>query len=204
MRWLATLLLVVSLTACSPGTTQDDVIRVSPPDVSVDSPALREVKARIGMEDCRPGGHEPVEDGLPSLTLACLGGGPEVDLSALRGPMVINLWASWCDPCREEMPALQEFHETYGDRVAVLGMDVNDIYPDKALELAEETGATYPSLADPGGEIFGETEFSFARRGFPAFVFVAEDGSLAGKSLGGVDSMGEVVELVEEHLGVDL
>ncbi|QBX55145.1 TlpA family protein disulfide reductase [Nocardioides seonyuensis] len=203
-RLLTALLLVLGITACSPEVTDDGVIRVNPPDVTLDSPELREAKERIGMDDCRPGTGEPVDGGLPALSLPCLGGGPEVELSSLRGPMVINLWASWCGPCRKEMPALEAFHQHHGDRVAVLGIDVNDVNPDKALELAEETGATYPSLADPGGEIFGEEAFRFSRRGLPGFVFVAEDGTLSGRALGGVDTEAEVVGLVEEHLGVDL
>jgi thiol-disulfide isomerase/thioredoxin len=177
---------------------------VRPPDVRVDTPALRAAKARIGMQDCAPGTGAPVDGGLPSVTLPCLGGGPDVDLSSLRGPMVINLWASWCSPCREEMPALEAFHQRYGDRVQVLGMDVNDVQPEKALGLAEDTGATYPSLVDVGGEIFSEKVFAFARRGFPAFVFVDEQGAVVGSSNGGVDSVAEVKDLVAEHLGITL
>ena len=54
--------------------------------------------------------------------------------------MVINLWQSFCGPCRNEMPALQEFHEKYGDQVPVLGIDSQDLQPEAALELAEKTG----------------------------------------------------------------
>jgi thiol-disulfide isomerase/thioredoxin len=175
------------------------------PDVTVDSAELREVKERIGMADCAPGpGEGPVEGGLPDLTLACLGGGQDVNLASLRGPMVLNFWQSYCQPCREEMPALESFQQEHGDRVPVLGLDVNDIYPGKALELAEETGATYASLADPGGEVFSTKALAFARRGLPAFVFLAEDGTVAGRSSGGVESVAEVEALVEEHLGVRL
>lgn len=192
--------LAVTLTACS----SDGGIVVRPPDVEVDTPALREVKARIGMEDCAPGDGEPVEGGLPEVTLPCLGGGPDVDLSALRGPVVINLWQSNCVPCRKEMPALEEFHQQYADRVAVLGVDFNDVHPAAALALAEETGATYPSIADPGGDLMVEEAFAIGRRGLPAFVFVDADGRVVGQDSGGVESVAEVKTLVAEQLGIEL
>ena len=179
-------------------------IDVRPPDVDVDTPALREVKARIGMEGCEPGTGDPVEGGLPEVTLPCLGGGPDVDLSSLRGPVVINLWQAQCEPCRQEMPALEEFHQQYGDRVPVLGIDFNDVHPDGALALAEETGATYPSIADPGGELMVEDAFAVARRGLPAFVFVDEDGVVVAQDSGGVDSVAAIRSKVAEHLGITL
>lgn len=193
-------LLAAWLTACSSGGGID----VRPPDVEVDTPALREVKARIGMEDCAPGPGAKVAGGLPSVTLPCLGGGPDVDLSSLRGPMVINLWQANCGPCRQEMPALEAFHRKYGDRVRVLGVDFNDVHPGGALALAEETGATYPSVADPGGDLMGEEAFAIARRGLPAFVFVDEDGAVVGQDSGGVHSVAEVKALVAEQLGITL
>ena len=179
-------------------------IAVRPPDVEVDTPALRATKARIGMEDCTPGTGEPVAGGLPDMTLPCLGGGPDVALSSLRGPMLINLWQARCEPCRLEMPALEEFHQRHGDRVPVLGIDFNDVHPDGALALAEETGATYPSIADPGGELMVEDAFAVARRGLPAFVFVDEDGVVVAQDSGGVDSVAEIEAKVAEHLGITL
>jgi thiol-disulfide isomerase/thioredoxin len=193
-------LLAAWLTACSSGGGID----VRPPDVEVDTPALREAKARIGMEDCAPGDGTPAEKGLPDVTLPCLGGGPDVDLSSLRGPLVINLWQANCGPCRQEMPALEAFHQKYGDRVRVLGVDFNDVHPGGALALAEETGATYPSVADPGGDLMGEEAFAIARRGLPAFVFVDESGAVVGQDSGGVDSVAEVKALVAQHFGITL
>ena len=204
------LLLALALVACVAAgafawsSMSGSSIDVRPPDVDVDTPALREVKARIGMEDCEPGSGEPVAGGLPELTLPCLGGGPDVDLSSLRGPVVINLWQAQCEPCRQEMPALEEFHQQYGDRVPVLGIDFNDVHPDGALALAEETGATYPSIADPGGELMVEDAFAVARRGLPAFVFVDEDGVVVAQDSGGVDSVAEIEAKVAEHLGITL
>ncbi|WP_210439544.1 TlpA family protein disulfide reductase [Nocardioides xinjiangensis] len=196
--------LAVVLAALSACTTGPRPVDVRPPDVEVDTPAMRKVKARIGMESCEPGTGAPVEGGLPEITLPCLGGGPDVELSSLRGPTVINLWQARCEPCRLEMPALEEFHQRHGDRVRILGVDFNDVHPDAALALAEETGATYPSIADPGGELMAEDAFAIGRRGLPAFVFVDADGVVVGHSSGGVDSLAEVEELVAEHLGVDL
>ena len=200
-RLLLAVLLAASLTACTSG---DRGIHVRPPDVEVDTPALREAKARIGMEDCVPGDGEPVEGGLPEVTLPCLGGGPDVDLSSLRGPLVINLWQANCEPCREEMPALEAFHQQYADRVSILGIDFNDVHPGRALVLADETKATYPSIADPGGDLLAEDTFAVARRGLPAFVFVDEDGRVVGQASGGVDSVDEVADLVAEHFGITL
>lgn len=202
-RLLAVLLLAAALAACSPGA-DELAFDINPPDVQVDTPALRKVKARIGMDDCAPGKGDAVEGGLPEVTLACLGGGPEVDLSSLRGPMLINLWQARCEPCRLEMPALESFHQQHGDRVAVLGIDFNDVQPAAALALAEETEVSYPSLADPGGELMGEDTFAIARRGLPAFVFVDGDGVVVGQLSGGVESADEVEDLVEDHFGIRL
>lgn len=198
-RILLALLVATALSACSP-----DAIDVRPPDVQVDTPELREVKARIGMDDCAPGSGEPVEGGLPEVTLPCLGGGPDVELSTLRGPMVINLWQANCGPCKKEMPALEQFHQQHGDRVAVLGIDFNDVHPGGALALAEETGVTYPSLADPGGDLMVEEAFAVARRGMPAFVLLDVDGAVVGQASGGVESVAEVEELVADQLGIEL
>jgi thiol-disulfide isomerase/thioredoxin len=199
-KLLLAVLLALFLTSCTSGGGID----VRPPDVQVDTPALREAKQRIGMEDCVPGDGEPVEGGLPELTLPCLGGGQDVELSSLRGPMLINLWQAFCEPCRKEMPALESFHQKYGDEVAVLGIDFNDVHPAGALQLAEDTRATYPSVADPGGELMAEEAFAVARRGLPAFVFVDADGAVVGQASGGVDSVAEVKDLVAEHLGITL
>ena len=179
-------------------------VAVRPPDVDVDTPALREMKARIGMDDCAPGTGEPVEDGLPEMTLPCLGGGPDIDLSSLLGPLVINLWQFNCGPCEKEMPVLEKFHQQYADQVAVLGVDFNDVHPEGALALAEETAVTYPSIADPGGELMAEDTFAIARRGLPAFVFVDAEGAVVGQHSGGVDSIAEVEELVDTYLGIEL
>jgi len=169
--------------------------------VDVDTPALRAIKEQAGIEPCAPG--TATEGGLPALTLPCLGGGPDVDLSSLEGPMVVNLWQSFCEPCRKEMPALQEFHERHGDQIPVLGIDSTDVQPRAALEFAAELGVTYPQLADPGGDLSSRDPFPLVR-GYPYLAIVDADGAIAWQQFGGIDSYADLVDLVNEHLGTDL
>jgi thiol-disulfide isomerase/thioredoxin len=192
-------LLVVALAGC--GT--DDL--PSPPGearIDVDTPALRAAKEKAGVADCIPGDAAPVSDGLPSVTLPCFGGGPDVDLAGLRGPLVVNLFASWCGPCREEMPVLQAFHQRYADRVGVLGIDYQDPQTDGAMQLVRRSGVTYPVLADPQSALQGAGPFP-NRVGLPIFAFVAADGAVSLEA-GGVDRLEELVALTNEHLGTDL
>ena len=188
------------LSACGDDAESPIIPGPGPSKVKVDTSDLRELKASTGMEDCAPG---PGGGRLPELTLPCLGGGTSVDLASLRGPLVLSLWYAGCEPCKEEMPALQEFHTTYGAQVPVLGVDFLDQYPGSALEEAKERGVTYPSLADPGGDLQQFEEFAKIP-GMPTMFFVDADGRVAYQRSGGVDSAEEVADLVREHLGTDL
>ena len=172
-----------------------------PSSIVVDSPELRELKAEAGVEPCRPGSRTGAND-LPPLTLPCLGGGPAVDLSSLEGPLVLNLWGGWCGPCRAEMPVLQAFTERHADRVPLIGIDVRDPQTTAALELVQETGVTYPLLADPDDELSGKPPFP-AMIPVPLLVFVDEDGTVTPVSVA-VESVPQMVDLVREHLGVRL
>ena len=129
--------------------------------------------------------------------------GLAVDLSTLRGPLVLSLWFAGCVPCRKEMPALEAFHERYGTQVPVIGIDFQDQYPGSALQEIKKRGVTYPSLADPGGDMQGFEEFAKIP-GMPTMYFVDADGSITYQRSYGVDSADEVADLVREHLGVDL
>ncbi|MEO5652334.1 MAG: TlpA disulfide reductase family protein, partial [Marmoricola sp.] len=90
---------------------------------------------------------------LPEVTLQSLGGGEPVDLRSLRGPLVVNLWASWCVPCRTELPLYAAFAKKYAGRVDVLGIDFQETRVEAALQLARKSGVRYPLLADPDGAV---------------------------------------------------
>ena len=195
---LATLVVAALLTGCS----EDEAPFVpNPPRVDVDTPALREDKAAAGIEDCVPGTADPVDGGLPTLTLPCFGGGPDVDLSTLRGPLVLNVWASWCGPCRQEMPVLQDFFEQHGDTVPVLGVDFQDPNTGLAMQQLVDRGVTYPSVADAGGELQGEPLRVTPQ---PRTALIAPDGTVATVQTRELESVAELEELVDQYLGVDL
>lgn len=200
MRRALSAALVAALLALS-GCT-DDVPGPGRAQIDVDTPQLRQLRADAGIEACAPGDGDPASSELPDVTLPCLGGGDDVDLASLRGPLVINVWAAWCQPCAREMPALAKFYDRYGDRVSVIGIDYQDPQTGPALELAQRSGVTYPLLADPQGDLQAQEPFPLKIL-MPSFLFVDKQGA-ATYTQGGIDSVDEMVDLVEEHLGVTL
>lgn len=190
---LALLATAVLLTGCDQGET------ASRCNVDVDTPELRELKASAGIEDCPPGDGDAND--LPDVEIPCLGGGTAGSLAAIEGPAVVNFWASNCGPCRKEMPALAEFDRRYGDQVAVVGVDFLETYPEAALDLAARSEVTYPSYADPCGDL---QEDGLPVNALPVFAFVAEDGSTEFSAEGGIDSVDQIVDLAERKLGIEL
>jgi cytochrome c biogenesis protein CcmG/thiol:disulfide interchange protein DsbE len=98
----------------------------------------------------------------------------EKRLAQLRGhPVVVNVWASWCGPCREEFPVLQKLSARYGKKVAFLGLNSEDS-DDAAATFLREEPVPYPSYTDPDKEIFD----SLGAIGFPDTVFYDAQGEL--------------------------
>jgi thiol-disulfide isomerase/thioredoxin len=185
-------LLLASCTSASPGGAGSESSRVD-----VDTPALRQLKAAAGVEPCTGGSST---NDLPKVTLPCLGGGTQVDLARLRGPLVINLFAQWCGPCRQELPYYEQLHRRARGRVGVLGIDYLDTQPGQALELVKQSGVTYPLVADPAGRL----RAGFKIRGLPGVVLVDKDGKVTDVEFRVIESYAELRGLVKQHLGVAL
>ena len=205
---VAPVLAVALLAACTddPGPAGSSTVNTAQAptgDDDVASPELVALRERAGIADC-PATRSPVaphDDGLPSVTLPCLGGARQVDLAGLRGePLVVNLWASYCGPCRDELPILQQLHERAGGRLRLIGVDFVDPHPAAALELAALSGVTYPLLSDPQGHLRSPMRIS----ALPVTVLVDPDGRVAYTKFGPVSSYDELVGLVREHLGVSV
>ena len=135
----------------------------------------------------------------PDFRLTLLGGG-EVALSELRGQVVIvNLWASWCPPCRAEMPALQEAYEAYHDRGLEI-LAVNTTYQDSqaaAAGFVQEFGLTFPVPLDQTGEV----SRSYLLRALPTSFFIDREGVIQAVVIGGPMSRTTIRTTVERLLG---
>jgi len=207
VRRLLTALALTALlgtAACAPSADHDDpfiVQQVGAPDLDVDTPELRSLKEEAGVAACEPGA---ASNDLPAVTLPCLGGGKAVDLSTLQGPLLVNVWGYWCDPCRDEMPYYGQFAREHGDVVSVLGIDYQDFLPDEALKLLDRSDATFPQLADPGGAIGGRKMDVNPDRTLPIIILVRADGTIAWQAYQRIDDLQQLEDLVSEHLGVTL
>lgn len=116
-----------------------------------------------------------------------------VSLAQLRGrPVVLNFWASWCVPCRKEMPAFQAVAEQFDGQVAFVGVNHRD-GRGGATDLLEETGALYPSAYDPKGSVAP----TFRLLGMPSTVFISAEGRVLEKRTGEM-SRSELEDTIRE------
>jgi len=108
---------------------------------------------------------------LPGLSLPCFTGGEQVALAGIRGPAVINFWASWCGPCRTELPVMQRLADRAEGRLTVLGIDTGDSR-DAGASFAADKQVTMPTLVDADRKLFN----ALAGRALPMTVFVDAQG----------------------------
>jgi thiol-disulfide isomerase/thioredoxin len=114
--------------------------------------------------------HEQANELIPGGTSTY-----EKRIAALKGyPIVANLWASWCGPCRFEFPTLQKLSARYGKQVAFLGVNSQDS-DDAAATFLEEAPLSYPSYTDPDGKIGSALGTS---GGLPDTAFYSRSGEL--------------------------
>lgn len=112
---------------------------------------------------------------VPVATLPTLPEGEEGSLADYRGRWVLlNVWASWCGPCKAESPALDRFEKKNRDRITVLGIDTKDLSED-ALRFMREFDIDYPQLRDASGDY---TDGELKTTGVPESFLVDPDGNL--------------------------
>jgi cytochrome c biogenesis protein CcmG, thiol:disulfide interchange protein DsbE len=202
-RFRAPALAIVAALLLLPGCVDDAPVGgTASGSVDVATPELVHLKQQAGIADCPPStaSHPTTDDALPDATLPCLGGGRDVRMGSLEGPLVINAWASYCAPCRDELPVLQRLHEAAGDELTVLGIDYEDNAPAAALQLASDSGVTFPSVADPTGELRADLQII----ALPQTLFVDDQGAIVAIERRELTSFEMAANLVEEHLGVDV
>jgi cytochrome c biogenesis protein CcmG/thiol:disulfide interchange protein DsbE len=133
----------------------------------------------------------------PEFTLPRLDTGELLNLQSLRGNVVvINFWASWCLPCRDEAPAIEETWHRFRDKgVVVLGVNVQDLVPE-AQKFIRDTGATFPNVRDRDNSVYR----AYGLTGVPETFFIDRDGRIVRKFPGVVTDSGVWARAVEEIL----
>ncbi len=199
IRWACALVVgvVLVLSGCAPQGVASRAVTQTPTPVA----NLLAQRKALGIPAC-PESDFSVDaraDGLPDVTLACIGGDSMVRLAGLRGrPMVINIWAQWCGPCRAEAPFLAEFAAAAPDDLLILGVDYNDPQPEAALTFASDSKWTWAHVVDPEKKLAGPLQLS----GIPTTLFVTSDGVIAYRHVGDFTSTKEIAEFSQQYLGI--
>jgi thiol-disulfide isomerase/thioredoxin len=136
---------------------------------------------------------------LPDISLPCMAGGRAVSLRALGEPAVINLWASWCGPCRTELPEFQRLADGADGQVAVLGVVTGDSLT-ASSSLAADLGVSFPTLFDANSELQRATPPAV----LPVTLFVDAGGVVRHVDRSGALGLSTLQDLVRQHLGVAL
>ena len=178
------------------GSPQDET------DAPVDPGELAALRSDAGLEPCPAPSGAAAEGPLAGLTLECLTDGSAVDLgAALAGkPAVVNLWAHWCAPCREELPAMAEFAERAGDAVTVVTVH-EDKNQDRGLAVLADLGVRLPGFYDPGSLLVAAAG---APKVLPVTVLLRADGSVAAVLAVPFTDADQIAAAACEHLGVQI
>jgi cytochrome c biogenesis protein CcmG/thiol:disulfide interchange protein DsbE len=186
--WLAPplLLLLAACTSESPSTA---------PSADTPSPFADCAALAAAPPSAASAASAPAVD-LPDLALPCFTGGQSVSLHTLRGPAVLNLWASWCGPCRTELPAMQRLADRAAGKVHVIGVDTGD-RRDAAASFGADTRIAMPTLVDADQSL----AHALGKINLPVTVFVDAAGTTYVYNSVALDDA-RLAELTREHTGV--
>ena len=137
-------------------------------------------------------GDPMVGKAAPALALTLLDGA-ETTLAGYRGhPLVINYWATWCEPCKAEMPLLQQSYGKYGPRLVVLGANAGED-PADVSRVVEALGVTFPIVLDADYDL----EAGLGVMAYPTTAFIDSDGIIQARHVGQLDQA-----LLDLYLGL--
>jgi peroxiredoxin len=131
----------------------------------------------------------------PDFTLPTTDG-QQVSLQQYRGKVVfLNFWATWCIPCREEMPALERLHQTYqAQDLAILSIDLKES-ADQVKAFFQKHSLSFPALLDSNGAVFRD----YLVAGMPTTYLIGRDGTLLARGVGGRDwTRAEALQLIQQ------
>lgn len=128
--------------------------------------------------------------------LDCLDGSSGISVDLIKGPAIINVWGSWCDPCRDEIPYFREFYAQMDPAITLIGVDVEERSPEDGRKFVRDYGITWPNLFDKDG-----STRKYFGMGVPVTWFIGADGKAIFKHIGPIKSLAELKELSNKHLG---
>ncbi|MFL6154679.1 MAG: TlpA family protein disulfide reductase [Marmoricola sp.] len=134
-------------------------------------------------------------DRLPDVTLAGFAGHPDVDLGTFKGPAVINLFASWCPPCKRELPLYAQFARAHTG-VQVLGINFRETDDTAAEALLTRSGVAFPVVRDTHDKIVAS--------GLPKLILVDATGKVVLSRYVEIKTRQQLEDLVARYLGVTL
>jgi thiol-disulfide isomerase/thioredoxin len=146
------------------------------------------VVAALVLVACGSGDPDATQQGagsaerLPDVDIEPLAGGDAVSLADIEGPAVVNLWATWCAPCRAEIPDFEEVHRARDGEVRFVGINVGED-ADRAAAFVAEVGATYDQFRDPQGYVVTELRTS----AMPVTIVIDSAGDVVTRNLGPMD-----------------
>jgi cytochrome c biogenesis protein CcmG, thiol:disulfide interchange protein DsbE len=177
MKKVLIILLALSLTGCSSVTKT-----VAAKGEVVDCAEVESVSAKPG-----------------DTLLNCLAGSQKISVESLRGPLILNVWGSWCGPCKQEMPYFVEFNDQANGKVKLLGIAVEEANSQDAKDFIVSNGMTWPNLYDAKGI----TRANFGM-GVPVTWFIDKAGTVVYKHVGVINSTAELIELTNKYLKVSI
>jgi len=137
-----------------------------------------------------------------STLIPCLDGAGSFNFNQLKGPMVINVWGSWCEGCKEEMPYFVDLYKRQAfesGQVQLLGINVEESSTDDAVQYIKKSGMSWPHLEDLDG--ISKSKFG---PGVPVTWFVNEAGENVDTKIGAYTSKKQLFEQVEKAFGIKL
>ncbi|HEY0141796.1 MAG TPA: TlpA disulfide reductase family protein [Thermoanaerobaculia bacterium] len=190
MRKLALLTLVLALFACKRAETPATTSSTPGAATTATAPAPK-------PETAPPAGNE-VGSTMPAYSAVWLDGS-KLDLATMRDKVVLlNVWATWCGPCRYEIPELEMIHKKYEKRgFAVVGVSVDESGPQAVKEFIDEQKVTYPIALDPEGKLASIFQTSV----LPTSVLIDRQGKILWKKYGAVEPNDtELIGAIEKAL----
>jgi thiol-disulfide isomerase/thioredoxin len=136
------------------------------------------------------------------LEMPCLDGSSVINFHSIKGPIIINVWGSWCEGCRDEMPYLVDLYTTetfVSGKIKLLGIDVEESTLDSGPNFIKSHSMTWPHLLD----IDSKSKFVFGM-GVPVTWFIDANGEITYKHIGAYRTKKELFDHVEKYFKVKL